>query len=140
MDQPGMVKDRPLPELVPATEPFWKAAHGHRLVLPKCDACGQLWYPPEIACPWCSARARTWVPVSGRATLYSWTVNYPPLLPYFQQHAPWPVALVELEEGPRMISYLVDVPVEEYYIGMPLVADFEDVDNEVTLVVFRRAG
>jgi hypothetical protein len=76
--------------------------------------------------------------VSGRASLYSWTVAHPPLLPYFQGRAPWQVAAVELEEGPRMVTNLIDVPIDQYRIGMPLEAAFEDMSEEITLVVFRR--
>jgi hypothetical protein len=75
--------------------------------------------------------------VSGRATLYSWTVAHPPVLPYFQERAPWPVVAVQLEEGPRMVTNLIDVPAEEYRIGMPLQAAYEDIDEELSLVVFR---
>jgi uncharacterized OB-fold protein len=77
--------------------------------------------------------------VSGRAALWSWTVGHPPLLPFFAARAPWPVVIVQLAEGPRMVSTLVDVRVEQYETGMPLVADFEDVSDDVTLVAFRRA-
>ena len=81
----------------------------------------------------------TWTPVSGRATLYSWTVAHPPLLPFFAERSPWPVVAVQLEEGPRMVTNLIDVAPEHYEAGLPLLVDFEDVDDEVTLVVFRRA-
>ena len=137
-DQAGMISERPLPEITPLTEPFWSAARSRRLVVQRCDACSAYQFPPELACTACGSPDTRWVPVSGRATLYSWTVAYPPLLPYFQEHAPWPVVAVELEEGPRMFSNLVDVPVDDYRIGMPLQADFQDVDEETTLVVFRR--
>lgn len=135
-----MIAQRPLPEITPLTEPFWSAARERRLVLQRCDDCGELRFPPELACLGCSSLKATWTPVSGRATLYSWTVAHPPLLPYFAERAPWPVVVVQLEEGPRMVTNVVDVPVEEYAEGMALVADFEGVDDEVTLVVFRRAG
>ena len=134
-----MIAQRPLPEITALTEPFWRAARERRLVVQRCDACGALRFPPEAGCHQCGSLQASWVPVSGRATLYSWTLCYPPLLPYFAERAPWPVAVVELEEGPRMVTNIVGVPVEEYEIGTPLVADFEDVDDEVTLVVFRRA-
>ena len=135
-----MIAERPLPEITALTEPFWRAAKERRLVVQRCDACGALRFPPEAGCYACGSLQSSWVPVTGRATLYSWTLCYPPLLPYFAERAPWPVAVVQLEEGPRMVTNLVDVPVEEYEIGMPLVANFEDVDDEVTLVVFRRAS
>jgi uncharacterized OB-fold protein len=91
-----------------------------------------------VACARCGSRDVTWTEVSGRARLYSWTVAYPPLLPFFAERAPWPVVVVELEEGPRLVSNLLEVPVENYEAGLLLQADFEDVAGDVTLVVFRR--
>ncbi len=139
MTQEVMTAARPLPEITPLTAPFWAAAKRRELVIQRCNACGRLRFPPEIGCFGCGSREATWAPMSGRATLYSWTVVHPPLLPYFAERAPWPVAAVQLEERPRLISYLADVPVEDYAIDMTLRADFEDVDDDVTLVVFRRA-
>ena len=135
-----MISERPLPEITPLTEPFWRAAKERRLVVQRCDECAAHQFPPEVACVRCGWMRVSWIEVSGRATLYSWTVGHPPLLPYFAERAPWPVAIVQLEEGPRMVTNLAGVPVEEYEIGMALVADYEDVDEGVTLVVFRRAA
>jgi len=134
-----MIAARPLPEITPLTEPFWSAARDGRLVVQRCDGCAAYRFPPQVACGHCGSRRATWTQVSGRATLWSWTVGYPPLLPYFAERAPWPVAVVQLEEGPRMAASLVDVTVEEYEIGTALEAAFERIDAEVTLVVFRRA-
>jgi uncharacterized OB-fold protein len=75
--------------------------------------------------------------MSGRARLYTWTVAHPPLLPYFQQRSPWPIAVVQLEEGPRLVTNLTGIDPEDYEIGMPLVADFEDAGEGVVLIVFR---
>ena len=134
----GTVADRPLPEMTPLTAPFWTATRAHRLAAQRCDQCRAFQFPPERACLACGGLVR-WEEVSGRAVLYSWTVAYPPMLPFFAARAPWPVAVVELVEGPRLVTTLVDVPAEEYQIGMALEAAYEDVDTEVTLVVFRRA-
>jgi len=134
-----MIAARPLPEITPLTEPFWSAAREGRLLLQRCDGCAAYRFPPQVACGHCGSRHATWAQVTGRATLWSWTVGYPPLLPYFAERAPWPVAVVQLEEGLRMATNLVDVPVEEYEIGLLLEAAFERIDDEVTLVVFRRA-
>ncbi len=135
-----MIAQRPLPAITPLTEPFWTAAKERRLVLQRCDDCAAFRFPPETGCVFCGSMRSTWTPVSGRATLYTWTIAYPPLLPYFAERAPWPVVIVQLEEGPRMVTNLIDVPVEDYRFGMALRADFEDLDDEVTLVVFRRSG
>ena len=139
MVQETMTPSRPLPEITPVTAPFWEAARRHELVVQRCVACGQHRFPPELACFACASRETAWPRMSGRATLYAWTIAHPPLLPYFTERAPWPVAAVQLDEGPRLVTNLVGVPVEEYAIGMPLVVDFEDVDERITLVVFRRA-
>jgi hypothetical protein len=138
-DEPGMVAERPLPEITPLTEPFWSAAKEQRLVVQRCDDCATLRFPPEAGCFRCGSLLASWVDVSGRATLWSWTVCYPPLLPFFAERAPWPVAVVQLEEGPRMVTSLVGVSPEEYAFGLPLKAEFEDVADAVTLVVFRPA-
>jgi len=134
-----MTAARPLPEITEATRPFWDASRRHELVIQRCDACGAWRFPPELACAACGSRASSWTAVSGRATLYTWTLAYPPLLPYFAERAPWPVAVVQLEEGPRLVTNLVGIEVAEYAIGMPLQVDFEDLDDETTLPVFRRA-
>lgn len=138
-DQPGMIAQRPLPEITELTAPFWAALKERRLAVQRCDGCGAYRFPPEHGCAACASLEATWTPVSGRATLWSWTIGHPPLLPYFAERAPWPVVVVQLEEGPRMVSNAMNVPVEQYEAGLPLVADYEDIDDEITLVVFRRA-
>jgi uncharacterized OB-fold protein len=134
-----MIAQRPLPEITPLMVPFWTAARGRRLVMQRCDQCSAYRFPPEPACVYCGSIRSTWTEVSGRATLWSWTVGYPPLLPFFAERAPWPVAIAQLEEGPRLVTNIVDESVHGYEIGMPLRADFENVSDDVTLVVFRRA-
>jgi len=130
---------RPLPEITPLTEPFWSALRERRLVVQRCNACGTLRFPPEAGCFECGSMNSSWSEMSGRATLWSWTIGYPPLLPFFAERAPWPVAVVQLDEGPRLVTNIVDVPVEDYAVGLSLVADYEDIADDVTLVVFRRA-
>jgi len=134
-----MEPGRPLPEITPLTEPFWSALRDRRLAVQRCDGCGTLRFPPEAGCYQCGSLEATWTPLSGRATLWSWTVAHPPLLPFFAERAPWPVAVVQLEEGPRMVTNVAGVPAESYAPGLALVADFEDVGEDVTLVVFRPA-
>jgi len=133
-----MIATRPLPEITPLTQPFWSAAKERRLVIQRCDDCAAYRFPPEPACVFCASPRSTWTELSGRATLWSWTVGHPPLLPYFAGRAPWAVAVVQLEEGPRMVTSLAGVAIEEYAIGMALVTDYEDIGGEITLVVFRR--
>ncbi len=132
-----MIAERPLPEITELTEPFWTAAKAKRLEIQRCDDCGTYRFPPESGCAACSSTNYSWTEVSGRAELYTWTAAYPPLLPYFAERAPWPLAFVQLEEGPRMATTLPGVDLSDYKIGMALQADFEDLTDEVTLVVFK---
>ncbi len=133
-----MIAERPLPEITELTEPFWTAAKAHRLEVQRCDDCDTYRFPPEYGCAACSSTNYTWTELSGRAELYTWTAVYPPLLPYFAERAPWPLAVVQLEEGPRLTTNLTGVDLDSYEIGMALQADFEDLNDEITLVVFRR--
>jgi len=131
--------ERPLPDTDdPLSKPFWNAAREHRLVMQRCIGCGVYRFPPEWGCFSCGSRESEWAPVSGLGRLHTWTVLHPPTLPWFKDRTPFPVAVVELDEGPRMASNLVDVPVEDYRFGMRLKVDFEDIaGEEVTLVMFR---
>ena len=140
MSEHSMIEERPLPDITDVAAPFWEATRRHELVVQYCAACNTAQFPPEISCTECGAPDLTWRPVSGRARLYSWTVAHPPLLPYFAARAPWPVVAVELEEGPRMVSRLIDVPIDDYAFDLPLEVAFEDIDEEISLVVFKRAG
>jgi uncharacterized OB-fold protein len=118
------------------TAPFWQAAREQRLVIQRCSDCERYRWPPEVACYDCGSRSYEWVQMSGRATLYTWTIAHPPLLPYFQQRSPWPVAVVELEEGPRLVTNLTGIEADQYQVGISLEATYEDIGENVTLVVF----
>ena len=137
-DQPSLVVPKPAPSPGEITRFFWDAAREHRLVVQRCDGCGAYRFPPEVACFYCGSLRASWTPVTGRAVLYSWTVAHPPLLPYFQERSPWLIAVVQLEEGPRLITNLAGIAPEECEIGMPLECQFEEIDDGVTLITFRR--
>ena len=131
---------RPLPQETPLTAPFWEAARVRRLVIQRCGGCSRYRWPPEVACYECGSFEYEWAAVSGRARLYTWTVAHPPLLPYFHGRGPWPIAVVELEEGLRIVTNIAGIEPDAYEIGMRLQADFEDIGDGVTLVVFRPSG
>ena len=136
MDEAGMTSGRPQPAMEEHALPFWDAARDRRLVLARCDTCGEFSFPPEISCGGCGSPERSWVEATGAATLWSWTVCHPPMLPWFAERGPWVVAVVELDEGPRMVTTLRGVATQDLEIGLALRADFEDVGDDTTLVVF----
>jgi uncharacterized OB-fold protein len=130
---------RPLPDVGGDGAPFWEAARDHRLVVQRCLDCGRLLFPPEVGCFGCGSPESEWVQMSGRGRLYSWTIAHPPVLPYFAQFAPVPIVVVELDEGPRIVSVLVGVSPADYRVDLPVIVDFEDAGENATLVVFRPA-
>lgn len=127
----------PVPIPNPESVEFWEGCKREELLIQKCLACGRFRYFPREHCPTCSDQTYEWVQASGMGTLFSWIIVYPPTLPAFQQKVPYPVILVELEEGVRMISNIVDCDNEELRIGMPLQVIFEEVIDGVTLPKFR---
>lgn len=128
-----------LPVIEDDTRPFWEAARDRRFILRSCRSCGVAHYYPRPFCPECWSDDVDWVEASGRATLYTWSTIYRNDLPPFNEQVPYVAAVVKLEEGPRMMTRLVGCTGEEATVGMALEADFEPVDDEVTIVVFRPA-
>jgi uncharacterized OB-fold protein len=94
------------PPYNPEAEPFWTAAADSRLVLPRCDACGHLIWYPRSWCPVCGNDEVTWTELSGRATVYACSVLHRGMGPWAAA-APFVVAFVELEEGPRILTNVV---------------------------------
>ena len=128
---------RPLnPEL---TRPFWEAAQRHELVMPRCKTCDQLFFYPRSECPRCLGSDLEWVGVSGRGRLHSFTIVNQPANAAFRDDVPYVYAVVQLIEGPRMISNLVECDVESVSVDMPVEAVFDDVTPEWTLVKFKPA-
>ena len=123
---------RPAPDADNA--PFWAACREHRLLIQRCDGCGAWRFPPRPRCPICRADQASWQQASGRGAVFSFTVCHPPVLPAFADRTPYNVIVVRLEEGPLLVSNLVDA---EATVGMPVEVCFVDVDNELTLPQFR---
>lgn len=129
---------RPLPLSDPLSQPFWDAARRHELHMQGCDDCGRLAYPPQIACRHCGSTQSHFVPLSGRATLHSWTVLHDAPSPGFRDRLPVILAVVELEEQAHLLmsANLLDIAPDALRIGLPLQARFEDVTHDCTLVQF----
>ncbi len=130
---------RPLPGITPDNQPFWEACRRHELSLPRCRDCGHLRLPGPI-CPQCLSMDSDWAPVSGRGKLYTWTVIYQRYHPGFADELPYNVAMIELEEGPKLISSVVGCDNDDLRVGMEVTVIFEDVTGEVTLPKFKPAA
>jgi uncharacterized OB-fold protein len=121
---------------------FWQKAKEHELWLRRCDACNQAFFYPREICPNCFSRNTSWIRASGRGTLHAFAIVHRAPAPAFGDHVPYVAALVDLEEGPRVPTNLVDVEFvpEKIKIGLPVEVVFEDVTPEVTLPKFRPVG
>jgi uncharacterized OB-fold protein len=128
---------RPIPEITEELRPFFEAAREHRLVVQRCPDCGTLRFPPRPLCSQCLGRRAEWAGVSGRGTIYSFNVMHQVYHPGFAAELPYSVVLVELEEGCRILSNVVNCPVAELRIGLPVEVSFERLSDEVTLPKFR---
>lgn len=131
---------KPLPPMTPEMAPFWEAARRHELVVQRCRGCGAHRFPARNLCSRCLGRDAEWTRVSGRGTLFSYAVMHQVYHPGFAAEVPYAVVVVELEEGTRLISNVLDCPLADLRIGMPVEVAFEDVTPEVTLPKFRPRG
>jgi uncharacterized OB-fold protein len=118
------------------TEFFWEGTARGELRIQKCNACGLLRHPPGPMCPSCHAADRGHVVASGRGTIFSFLTHQAPLLP--GREVPLSIALVELEEGVRVVATVTGAP-EQLAIGDAVVVDFDRLDDETTLPTWRVA-
>jgi uncharacterized OB-fold protein len=126
---------RPVPKPTPETQHFWDGTRVSELRLQRCDACSHVYFPPRPFCPKCSSRAVSVFAASGRGKLLSYVINergHP------AWDGPYAIALVELDEGVRMMSNVVDCPQtpEALVLDMPLTVKFVPLTDEITLPLF----
>jgi len=132
---------RALPVPTPETRHFWEGTLAGELRLQRCRPCGRAYFPPRPFCPRCASRDVEVFAATGRGHLYSYVINHRPA-PGLEDRAPYAIAVVELAEGPRLMTHVVGVPQtpEALRLDMPLAVDFEHVSEGIALPVFRPAG
>jgi uncharacterized protein len=130
---------RPLPRPTPETQHFWDGTRAGELRLQRCDDCQHVYFPPRPFCPSCSSRTVSVFKASGNARLLSYVINY---RPHPAWDAPYSIAIVELDEGPRMMSNIVgcDQTPAALVLDMPLTVTFERASEEIALPLFKPAG
>jgi len=128
-----------LPTVEPETQPFWDGAAAGKLVIQRCGACGEWQYYPRPFCKVCWSDDVSWQEASGRATLYTFSIVRQNDLPPFNDRVPYVAAIVDLAEGPRMITEVVDCSLDDVRIGMDLTVTYRDLTGELKLPVFRPA-
>lgn len=130
-------EDLLLPTVNRETEPFWEACRRHELLLKRCRECGRFHYYPRAICPHCLSLETEWVKAIGRGRVYTFTVTYQNRHWAFKDKTPYVLAYVELEEGVRMMTNIVQCRPEEVHIGMPVEVVFEDLADRIALPKFK---
>ena len=131
---------KPLPTVDEANRPFWAAARAQQLVLQHCGECGKPRYPINHVCPHCLSDRFEWKAVSGRGTVYSSIVFHQVYNAAYTGDVPYNVSLIQLEEGPRMISNVVGMPPSDVKVGDAVRVVFDTVTPEISIPRFQRAG
>jgi uncharacterized OB-fold protein len=130
---------KPSPRLEGLTGEFYGWTKRGELRFQQCLRCEAWRHVPRVICPECASPEWSWAPSTGRGRVFTWTVVVRAMDPAFAAEVPYAPAVIELEEGVRMLSLVVDCPPEELEFEMPVEVVFEDVTAEVTLPKFRRA-
>ena len=131
---------KPLPVVQPWSEEFWKAAKQHKLLIQECKECKAKIFYPRKYCPECWSSDLGWSEAGGRAKVYSYTVMMDQVEPKFMEDLPYVLALVDLEEGIRMMTRIVGCKPEEVAFDMDVEVVFEDITEEFSLPYFRPLG
>lgn len=128
-----------VPGMTELTAPYWDAAREQRLVVQECLLCRQVWHPPLHRCPHCHAADLGWRPVSGDGTVYTYTVVRHPTHFAFADEVPYILAIVELAEGPRLVTAITGAEPGQVRQGQPVRAVFREISDTVTLPYFEPA-
>jgi uncharacterized OB-fold protein len=126
-----------LPTIEDESRPFWDAAREGRFLIARCGSCGKAHHYPRPFCPSCWSEDVSWEVASGRAILYTYSTVYANDLPPFTERTPYVAAVVDLEEGPRVMTNIVDCEPSALRVGMALEVAFRELTPEITAPVFR---
>jgi hypothetical protein len=129
---------KPLPAMVGMTKQFYEFCKQGELRFQRCKDCGQWRHVPREMCASCGSWNWEWAKSSGRGRVFTWTVVARAMHPAFMNEVPYASVVVEMEEGVRLVTTLVDCPPDEIQMDMPVEVVFEAVTDEVTLPRFRR--
>lgn len=126
-----------VPEINPLTRPYWEGARSRRLRLQRCRSCSHTWHPPSPACCACGSVEFDWQDASGVAHVHSYIIVRESFDPTFDDRLPLVVALIRLEEGPLVISNILDCDPEQVFVEMPVELDWEPISDEIVLPQFK---
>jgi uncharacterized OB-fold protein len=134
---PSTEYNKPLPLISSLNKPYWDGLKNRELRLQQCAGCGEVRYPPAPLCPQCWSRDYSWAKLSGYGKVNSWVVFHQSYFRGYDDALPYNVAEVELDEGPRLLTNLVEIENEAIRADLPVEIVFDDVTSEITLARFR---
>ncbi len=132
-----MTQRMPLPIPDDDTRPFWEGCRQHKLLFQKCAACRSVRWPPSFACPSCYSRDTEWISASGKGKVHTFAVYHKAFDPAFEDQLPYIAAVVELVEGPRVLTNIVGSLPSDVACDMPVEVFWEDVTDTISLPKFR---
>ena len=127
---------KPLPLVTDLNRPHWEGARRREFLVQQCTACEHRWFPPLPNCNRCLSTDYRWTPVKGTGKVYSFIVYHQAWLEGFKQELPYNVALIELDEGLRIVNNVGGVGSDELRIGMPVRVAYDEVSPEVVIPRF----
>jgi len=130
---------KPLPTPTPVSLPFWSGLQQQQVCLQRCNPCGFWIFYPRSCCPRCLSADLNWHEVSGAGVLYTFTIARQPTAPHFVDELPQQIGVVELPEGVRLTTTLVNVEPKDIRVGMALTPVFDAVDEHTTLLRYQPA-
>lgn len=131
-------RGKPLPQPTPETEPYWEGCRQHELRMQFCTECQRFFFYPRLYCPTCLSDAVEWRATTGRGTLLTYVINHRPA-PGFENEVPYAIAIVRLDEGPHMMTNIVNTEItpENLPAGMPVEVVFDDVNDSISIPKFQ---
>ena len=129
--------DRPLPQVTAETARFWEAAHAGRLLVQRCSACNHTQFYPRAFCTNCLSDKVKWMDASGLGSIYTYTVCRIAASPAFAGKLPLAVAMIDLDEGVRMLANIVDADIDRISVGARVAVCFERITETCTLPQFK---
>lgn len=127
-----------MPRITEENKPFWDALREHRFMTTKCCACGLVSFPPRVLCPGCMSVRREWIDLSGRGTIYAFTRHHIAPRAYIPE-APYITAMIDLEEGPRILSRIANATFDDLEIGQPVKVGFMMLADDIPYFCFEPA-
>jgi len=120
----------------PLTEPYWDGARQGKLLIQRCRQCAHRWHPPAPICPACQKKDYEWEAMSGRGEVFSFTVVHHAAHRAVAEKVPYLVALVTLDEGPRLVSNILDCPIDAVHIGLRVIVAYQEIAEGIVLPQF----